>query len=253
MVSVRPAFIMRLVFVAAAGLTIALLWSVYEGKRAHAVDVAAPIAPVTTPVAGIAKPITHAASPVARTVTNTVTPVVSAAKPVVQPVVHALSPVVQPLVDTAAPVLRPAIGIVTPLLRPPFIPPAVPARETAPRGPSATAVAHVIATAVAQAAGDESATWARHVASTMGSFPSLSVPSISGPALPLTELPALPASLPSSVPLPHVPGGLGRTSGGGLAVLLAAAAVAPLRGRRFRFATGVGQSIFLASSIERPG
>jgi len=236
---------MRLVFVAAAGLTIALLWSVYEGKRAHAVDVAAPIAPVTTPVAGIAKPITHAASPVARTVTNTVTPVVSAAKPVVQPVVHALSPVVQPLVDTAAPVLRPAIGIVTPLLRPPFIPPAVPARETAPRGPSATAVA--------QAAGDESATWARHVASTMGSFPSLSVPSISGPALPLTELPALPASLPSSVPLPHVPGGLGRTSGGGLAVLLAAAAVAPLRGRRFRFATGVGQSIFLASSIERPG
>lgn len=240
---------MRLVFVAAAGLTIALLWSVYEGKRAHALDVAAPIAPVTTPVAGIAEPITHAAPPVTRTVTNTVTPVVGAAKPVVQPVVppvvHALSPVVQPLVDTVAPVLRPATGFLTPLAPPPFIPPAVPAQETAPRGPSATAVA--------QAAGDASAMWVRHVTSTMGSFPSLSLAGIPGSALPLTELPALPASFPSSVPLPHVPGGLGRTSGGGLAVLLAAAAVASLRGRRFRFATGVGQSIFLASSIERPG
>ena len=113
--------------------------------------------------------------------------------------------------------------------------------------------AHVIATAVAQVAHHAQLPGvARQLASTIGSFP-WSLPSISVPALPAVPFPALPASFPTSVPLSHAPGGLGRTSGGGLAVLMAVAAVASLRGRRFRFATGVGQSTFLASLIERPG
>lgn len=242
---------MRLLLVAAAGLTIALLWSVYEGKRAHALEVPAPVAHVLAPVAHTAKPVTNTAAPAVGTVTNAV---VNTATPVLQPAVNTLQPVLQPVIDTVAPVLRPAAGIVRPLLPPaPLTPPAIPVLETAPRGPSATAVAHVIATAVAQVAGDATAGFARHLTATAGSFPSRSSLRISFPALPAVPFTALPASFPSPVPLPHAPGGLGRTSGGGLAVLVAVAAVASLRGRRFRFATGVGQSIFLASLIERPG
>ena len=247
MVSVRPAVIVRLLLVAAAGLAIALLWSVYEGKHAHALEVTAPLAPVRTPAADTAKPVLQQAADKAKPV---VQPAAESAKPVVQ----ALQPVVQPVLDTVAPVLRPAAPVVTPILpSSPLTLPAIPVLHSAPRGPSATAVAHVIATAVAQVAGDASAGFARSFTATVGSFPSLWLPSISIPTLPALPLPALPASFPSPVPLPHAPGGLERTSGGGLAVLVAVAAVASLRGRRFRFATGVGQSIFLASLIERPG
>jgi hypothetical protein len=243
-VSFRPAVIVRLLLVAAAGLAIALLWSVYEGKHAHALEVTAPLAPVSTPAADTAKPVVQQAA-------DTAQPVLQQVVDTAQPVLHTLTPVVQPVVDTVAPVLRPATDIVTPILpSSPLTLPAIPVLNTAPRGPSATAVAHVIATAVAQVAGDATAGFARSFTSTVGSFPSLSLPSISMPAVPL---PAPPASFPSPVPLPHAPGGLGRTSGGSLAVLMAVAAVASLRGRRFRFATGVGQSIFLASLIERPG
>jgi hypothetical protein len=235
---------MRLLLVAAAGLAIALLWSVYEGTHAHALDVTAPLAPVSTPPADTAKPVVQQAG-------DTAKPVVQPAADTAKPVVQTLPPVVQPVLDTVAPVLRPAAPVVTPILpSSPLTLPAIPVLHTAPRGPSATAVAHVIATAVAQVAGDASAGFARSFTATVGSFPSLWLPSISMPAVPL---PARPASFPSPVPLPHVPGGLGRTSGGSLAVLMAVAAVASLRGRRFRFATGVGQSIFLASLIERPG
>ena len=63
-----------------------------------------------------------------------------------QPVVNVLPPVLQPVIHTVAPVLRPAAAIVRPLLpSAPLTPPAIPVLETAPRGPSATAVAHVIA------------------------------------------------------------------------------------------------------------
>jgi hypothetical protein len=242
---------MRLLFVAAAALAIALLWSLYEGKRAHALDVAGPVAQVTGPLAGPATPIAHSAAPIIRTTTNTVPPVVNGAAPVVRPVADALKPVVQPVIDAVAPGLQPVARVVGPILQSTLLPrPAAAVLETAPRAPSATAVAHVIATAVAQVSSDAIPGGAGHLAA-IGMLGSL--PYISGPALPALPLPALRLSFPTSVPLSHAPGGLGRTLGGGLAVLVAVAAAASLRRRRFRFATGAGQSIFLASLIERPG
>jgi hypothetical protein len=262
--SLRPAAIIRLLVVVAAGFALALLWSLYEGKRAHALDVPAPaplnpsvqIAPVLpSPVAQTLKPVANAtgsvtkpaakvvALPVANNVTKPLTPIV-------QPVVDVLKPIVQPVVDTVAPVVRPALHIVTRILPAPPSPPVLPVQDIAPRGPSAAAVANIIATAVAQVAGDATSDLARRFTSAVDGIRSLPHPNLAMPVLPL---PALPVSFPSPVPLSHAPGGLGRTSGGGLAVLLAAAAVASLRGRRVRFATGVGQSLFLASLIERPG
>ncbi len=188
-VSVRPAVIMRLVLVAAAGLTVALLWSMYEGNRAHTLEVPAPVAQVVEPVAHTAKPITRnpitrnpitkAATPVIRTVTHTVATVVHTVQPaaqgLVQPVAGTLQPVLQPVVAAghrhSCAGAAPAGAIVTPALPPALLtPPVVPVLETAPRGLPATAVAHVIATAVAQVAGDTPAGSAWYLPSTVGSW-----------------------------------------------------------------------------------
>ena len=61
MVSLRPATIVRLLVVVAAGFALALLWSLYEGKRAHGLGAPVPVAPPAVQIApALPAPVAHA-------------------------------------------------------------------------------------------------------------------------------------------------------------------------------------------------